>query len=289
MLHQTLVPLILFNLDIYMERFIGTEEGTTGGRRGLFLGLMSFAGAIAPLAAGFLVADDGSSFTLAYVASSIFLVLFLIVMIRSFRRFEDSSYSEIKIFEAIRSFWQIKDLRRVFFAHFTLQLFFAWMVIYVPIYLATVVGFTWPQIGIVLFAGLMAYVFFEYPIGLIADRYLGEKEMMLFGFLIMGMATASFAYLGTASLGVWIFAAFCSRFGASFVETTTESYFFKHTRSDDTHLIGFFRITRPLSYLVGALLGSFTLLYAPLGGVFILLALLMIVGFVNALLLKDTK
>jgi predicted MFS family arabinose efflux permease len=163
------------------------------------------------------------------------------------------------------------------------------MVIYTPLYLANEAGFDWDAIGLILFVGLMAYVFLEYPVGIIADRYLGEKEMMLGGFLLMAVSTASFTFLAGAPVLLWMLAMFLTRAGASLVEATTESYFFKHTDGTDANIIGFFRITRPLSYVFGALLGSFALLYFPLGALFLVLGLLMIVGFSFAFLLKDTR
>lgn len=288
-LHQTLVPLILFNLDVYMERFVGDQENETGSRHGLYLALMSFATAVGPLISGFLVAPDGSSFTLAYIASALLLLLFLLIVVRYFRTFSDAPYVGARAIDTLRSFMLSENLRNIFTAHFFLQLFFGWMVIYMPLYLAMVVGFSWQEIGVILFTAMMAYVILEYPIGIIADRYIGEKEMMVFGFILMGAATASFFYLTTASLGVWMLAAFISRVGASFVDTTTETYFFKHTNGSDVQNISIFRITRPLSYLVGALLGSFALLYTSLAGTFIVLSILLIPGLFAALQLEDTK
>src|SRR5690606_3456714 len=47
-LHQALVPLLLFNLDVFTEHIIGNNETVTGGTRGLVLTIMGIAGAIAP-------------------------------------------------------------------------------------------------------------------------------------------------------------------------------------------------------------------------------------------------
>jgi MFS family permease len=289
MLHQAIIPLILFNLDIYMEEMIGDEEGSTGGRRGLFLTIMSFAGALAPLAAGYLIGDGVPRFSYAYIGSALLMVPFIFIIIRYFKTFKDPLYNEIKVLHALRGFWIKKDIRNVFFSHFLLQLFFSWMVIYAPIYLAVHIGFNWQEIGLILFVGLMAYVFLEYPIGMIADRWIGEKEMMAFGFLILAVSISWFAFIESASILMWMFAMFMTRVGASFVETTTESYFFKHTKGSDSNVISFFRITRPLSYVIGALIGSLTLLYLDFNLLFIVLGMLMIPGFFFAMALKDTK
>jgi predicted MFS family arabinose efflux permease len=238
---------------------------------------------------GALVGEGEPQFAHAYIASALFLVPFLVVIMRYFRTFEDPEYSALDILHAIRNFWIHKNIRYVFLTHFLLQLFFAWMVIYTPLYLSEVIGFDWGIIGNILFAGLIAYVILEYPIGRIADEWLGEKEMMALGFCIIALSTSWFAFIGHASIGVWMLAMFATRVGASLVETTTESYFFKHTRGSDANVISFFRITRPLSIVVGALLGSLALLYFPMHQLFIVLGFLMLPGLFFTLKLKDTK
>ena len=288
MLHNAVMPFILFNLDIFMEEMIGDEEGTTGGRRGLYLGIMSLAGAIAPLASSFLIDGDTTRFEHAYIGSALLMIPFILVIMRFFRTFEDPAYDRVDIFSTIKSYWHRSDIRNVFFAHFSLQLFFAWMVVYSPLYLVTVVGFSWSEVGLVLFAGLMAYVFLEYPIGIIGDKYIGEKEMMALGFVILAVSVSWFAFIGH-DVGTWMLAMFMTRVGASFVETTTESYFFKHTKGSDTNIISFFRVTSPLSYVFGALLGSIMIFYLQFNLIFVVLGILMLPGLFFAMALKDTK
>lgn len=289
LIHQAIVPLILFNLDVFMEELIGDEENSTGGRRGLYLGIMSFAGAVAPLAGGFLVNNDSLGFAPAYIASALLVLPFIYVIARYFRTFQDGTYHHLAISRTLKSFWGKKDIRNVFFAHFLLHFFFAWMVIYTPLYLATEIGLAWSEIGIILFAGLMAYVFIEYPVGVIADTYFGEKEMMGLGLLIMAVSTSWLAFITTTAILIWIVAMFLTRVGASLLETTTESYFFKHTKGTDANVIGVFRITRPLAYVIGAPLGTLTLLLLPFNFIFFVLGIAMIPGFFFAMALKDTK
>ncbi len=287
--HQAIVPLILFNLDIYMEEMIGNDERSTGGKRGLLLTIMSFAGALAPLLSGYLIGSGTPEFSRAYFASAFFLIPFFIIIAYSFRSFKDPEYPGLAIVRGFSGFWSKKDVRNVFFAHFLLQLFFAWMVIYTPLYLSEKIGLNWQQIGQTLFAGLMAYVLLEYTIGVVADKWLGEKEMMAVGFLILIIATSWFTFIDSVVIGVWMFAMFMTRVGASFVETTTESYFFKHTGSKDTNIISFFRITRPLSIVLGSILGSITLHFLPFNLLFTVLGVLMVPGFFFTMAIKDTK
>jgi len=288
-IHSAAAPLILFSLDIFMEELIGNTEGSTGSKRGLFLTIMSLTGALAALLSGFLVGDSIPNFSAAYIMSAILLIPFLLIVMRYFKSFKDPEYSHLNVFSGMRCFFGLKDIRNVFFAHFLLQIFFTWMVIYTPLYLSKALGFNWEQIGQIMFGGLMAYVFFEYIIGVIADKWLGEKEMMALGFVIMAVATSWFTFLTEPIVIVWMLAMFMTRVGASFVETTTESYFFKHTDGHDSVLISFFRLTRPLSIAIGSLLGSLTLYLLEIQLIFVVLGFLMIPGLFFTMALKDTK
>lgn len=289
LIHLITVPLIIFNLDVFMEEHIGNNETSTGSKRGLLLTLISLIGAISPLAGGLLVSNETTAFTYPYLLSATALVPIIIILLFFFKDFSDPEYNEIDIFSAIRTFWKSTNIRHVFLAHFALQMFFMLMVVYTPLYLTRDIGLSWAEFGIIMFFAQLAYVLFEYPIGLIADRYIGEKEMMGFGFLIMIIATSWMAFVTTASVLVWSIIMFTTRVGASFVEVTTESYFFKQTKSSDAQIISFFRVTRPLAYVVGAMIGSLALLYVPFQLLFIVFALLLVPAMFNTMDIVDTK
>jgi predicted MFS family arabinose efflux permease len=289
LVHLITLPMIFFNVDVFMEEQIGNSEESTGSRRGLLLTLASFIGAIAPLVSGLLVNDVTGSFTYAYLLSAATVLPIIALLVFFFKDFSDPEYDEIDLFAAISSFWQRKNVRFVFLAHFILQMFFMFMVVYVPLYLTGTIGLSWAEFGLVMFFAQLAYVVLEYPIGVIADKYIGEKEMMGFGFLVIAISTSWIAFVTESSVLVWAVIMFTTRVGASFVEVTTESYFFKQTKSSDAQIISFFRITRPLSYVIGAVIASLTLLYLPFNLLFIVLAFLMIPAMFFTLGIEDSK
>jgi len=221
--HIITVPLIIFNLDVFMEERIGDDESATGSSRGLLLTLASLVGAASPLISGVLIGSTGTDFTNAYLASAFTLIPVLIVLLLYFRTFSDPEYGEIDVFSAIHTFWINVNIRSVFIAHFLLQMFFMMMVVYTPLYLTGTIGLTWAQFGIIMFFAQMSYVILEYPIGIVADRYIGEKEMMAAGFLIIVIATAWMSFVTVASVLVWSIIMFTTRVGAALVEVTTES------------------------------------------------------------------
>ncbi len=289
LVHVITVPLIVFNIDVFMEEQIGNNEGVTGSRRGLLLTLASMVGAFSPLASSFLVPEGTNDFSLVYLVSALTLVPIMTILIFFFKDFSDPRYDDINVFAAIRSFWVRLNIRNVFLTHFILQMFFMAMVVYAPLYLTDTIGLSWREFGIVMFFAQLAYVLFEYPIGIVADRYIGEKEMMAFGFLILAISTSWMAFVVSSSILVWSIIMFITRVGASFVEVTTESYFFKQTRSSDAQIISFFRITRPLAYILGAIIASLSLLYLPFNLLFVVFASMMIPALFLTLGIEDTK
>jgi MFS family permease len=140
-----------------------------------------------------------------------------------------------------------------------------------------------------MFFAQLAYVIFEYPIGIIADKFIGEQEMMALGLLILAIGTSWISFVSTPSVLLWSIIMFTCRVGASFVEVTTEVHFFKQTNSSDAQIISFFRVTRPLAYVAGAVLSSLTLLWLPFNLLFIVFAFMMIPAMFITLDIEDSK
>ena len=287
--HLVIVPLFIFNLDVFMEEHIGNDEGVTGTKRGLLLTLMSVIGAVSPFLSSELIAAGGGSFKYAYMASAAALVPIVGILLWYFKDFKDPPYTNLHAIEAIRGFWIKKDIRAVLIVHFVLQMFFMCMVVFSPLYLIGSIGLTWVDFGIIMFFAQMAYVICEYPIGVIADRYIGEKEMMALGLMILAIGTAWISFVTVPSVIVWSMIMFIVRVGASFVEVTTEVHFFKNTTSSDAQIISFFRVTRPLAYVAGALLASVSLLYLPFNLLFVVFAFIMIPAMFVTLDIVDSK
>ncbi len=282
-------PLIFLNLDIFSETIIGDDEESTGHKRGLVLALISGAAMLGPLAISPIAGADDANLNYVYFVSAAVLSVFVIVVISRFGQFADPQYHEVKVLDAIASFWANTNIRFALAAQFMLQVCFSWLVIYVPLYLATIIGLSWAEIGLAIAIGTLAYVLFEFPIGYIADRHIGEQEMMIAGFIIMALSVASMSLLGGGNIWFWMAVMFIIRVGASLVEVTTESYFFKHTKGNDTNFLSFFRLSRPLAIIFGGLLGSTSLLFLTFQSIFLVLGVILLSGVYFASQLVDTK
>jgi len=284
-LHQAVVPLILFSLDVFLEKY-SPDENTTGGSRGIFLTLGSFALVISPLIAS-LVLTNGDYWKV-YLLSALFLIP-LLRLSSVWKNESTDLITNTSILQTFRNLRRNKDLYLIWKSSFVLQVFYAFMVVYLPIYLHEYIGFDWTEIGGILTIMLLPFLLFEIPVGRLADKKFGEKEILSVGFIIGGVATIFLSTLQAPIFWVWALVLFTTRIGASFVEITTESYFFKHVKTSDADLISFFRVARPISFIVAPLITSILLPFLTYSSLFAILGIIMICGVVYSLRITDTR
>ncbi len=285
-LYQTLVPLLLLGLDMYAEASVTDERGT-GSMRGMLLTITNLALVLSPGIAGVLIGVTGGVHTVYLVAGAM-LVPLVCLLAYSFEELPHVRHVPLVFGRTLRRVWADRNVFYIMLAHLNMRVFFSFMVIYFPLYLHEHVGFSWPEIGALLSIALIPYLVMELPAGRIADGFLGEKELLIAGFLVTGIGTALFALPIGASFLVWVLILLLSRVGASLIEIMTESYFFKHVNGNDADLVTFFRMTQPISYLVGPTLAALSLALFPYHALWYLLAGLLFLGAYCARFLVDT-
>ena len=216
--------LIIYSTDIFVEHY--AKRKTVGHSRGLYLTLVNLAWVAAPLLAGYIASSLG--YAALYGISFAYLLFGGYIIGITCKEYKDAQYTRVPVIQSLLFVHKNKDIERIISANFILQFFYAWMVIYAPLYLYNIIGLSWSEIGIIFTIMLTPFVILEYPLGVIADKYLGEKEILMLGFGIAGTATIVFGTLGeSVPLAAWGFVLFLTRVGASMIESMTEIYFFK--------------------------------------------------------------
>lgn len=282
-LYASVSTMIYYALDIMVEEHSVNKK--TGEIRGIYLTLMNMAIALGPVLITILGTEE--KFKAFYLAAAVILLpLFLLTFFFLRPKFARKTYHGHTL--PLFLWWKKKGVRRVTIARLVLEFFYAFMAIYTPIYLHSNIGFSWTEIGVIFFIMLLPFIIFEWPAGELADRKWGEKEIMSIGFLITLASLLFLPHLGKALLP-WTVALFCTRIGASFVEITTESYFFKQVGSKDSGLISIFRISRAIGLILGAGVGAATLARYPFYMIFYVLAGAVLIGFFQSVRLVDTK
>jgi MFS family permease len=285
LLHQAGESMLTLSLDVHLEQEI-KDEHTTGRKRGTFLTISNLAWVISPLLVSFLVKDN--DFSNVYLLSSIILIPLLTLTLFYFKNGKETNKKHLSIVEIIKSFRKGGDTVRVIGAQFMLQFFFSWMTIYLPLLLSVEIGFEWQQIGLIFTIMLLPFLLFEIPAGALGDKKWGEKELLKAGFLIMSITTFLLTYIDTKIFFVWAILLFITRVGASIVEISSESYFFKHVKEDDTDLISIFRMSRPFSFVFAPLIALPVVYYTSYSTSFAYLAIFTLLGLVF-IPKKDTR
>jgi len=278
--------IIFINIDIFFESY-QKKESDTGVKRGVLMTIINSALVLSIFIVGFILKD--SEFWKVYLASALALALFLFVIFIKFRKFKDLAYENFNILNTLKRIYKNKNITNIFIAQLFLKFFFSWMVIYMPIYLHDYIGFDWPKISIIFTIMLLPFIIFEIPVGKIADIHFGEKELLSAGFIITAIFTIIISFISIKSFILWAIILFATRVGASLIEITTESYFFKHVKGDDADIISFFRINSPLAYIAGPIAAIISLQFLPFQYIFLVLGIIMFVGLKYSFALKDTR
>lgn len=288
-IEAALMSLLFFNLDIFLESYSKDEH--TGVVRGVFLTVGSISWLLPPMLAGAIIENYG--YSLAYFSGAIILVPALILLVVYMRNFKDLTYDDAPLVPSRNDVSQNTSVWYGLACTFFLQFFYAWMIIYAPIFLHDHMGFSWGDIGFMLTLALTPFVLLPSPLGWVADKLIGEKELIALGFLLMAVTSFLIPHLALASSAfmVWVVVLFVGRSGAATVEAMSEVYFFKQIDGHNAGLMGYFRRMRPMAFIAAPLLASilFQFDWFSFEMLFSVLGVIMLLALYFPLMLKDTR
>lgn len=285
-LSSTAASVIGYIIDIIVET--NSTHANTGRVRGIYMTAFNFGWVVAPILATSLVGDN-NEYKYVFLASCAMLMPLIYILRSNFRGFHDASYTELSIHDTILRILRNKNLVKIFAGNIILNTFYAWMIIYTPIYLHTNLGFGWDDIGVIFTIMLIPFVLLEVPLGKIADTKLGEKELLTVGFLITGIATVMLAYIPQQSVVWWAIMLFMTRVGAAMTELMMETYFFKKIATRDVSMLSLFRVTRQAAYIFAPLITGISLTIVEDRMLFVIIGIVTAIGALFSLGIKDTN
>jgi len=276
--------LVFFELDVLLEHF--SDESLTGRIRGALLTILSIAWTISPFLAGYILEQFG--FQSIYIIGLAATVVVLVIMIMNFKKRGVARAHVQTPKEAFRILTHNVDLFGVFTLSTLLSFFYAVMIIFSPLYLHNL-GFSWIEIGLLFTIMHAPFLILEYPLGRLADRKIGEKEIMIIGLVITALGCFAFLLTTKSDFITWSAILILSRIGASFLETGSETYFFKKVDHDDIEIISAYRNASPIAIILGSLTGfAVSLAGMNIHIVFVIMGILLLLGIFPALRIKDT-
>lgn len=272
------------SLDVILESF--SKDTMSGRIRGFHLTVLNAGFVFGPFVSTYIL--DKIGFQSVFIFSLIFNSLVFTLSLMSFNKINHKFEQKLKTSELLKKVIARKNVMRIYYISIVLEFFYSVMVIYTPIYLRDL-GFSWGNIGLIFTVMLIPFVLFSYPIGYLADKKTGEKELLIFSLFVMGISTATLYFIGSADILIWSIVLFATRIGASFIGVLQDSYFYKRIDGYDVDIIDFFRTSIPVGYITGAIFSSFIIFFLPIKAVFILAGLVILSALYPAFKLKDNQ
>jgi MFS family permease len=284
-----LAPFLAYQLDLLLEATVA-EEGITARVRTMFLTAWNVASIAAPLLFGALLATQENYDVVFLAAAATTLPLVVLLAARKLPQGRPPSLIQ-NVQKTAVCMATDSDFAATTFGHFLLYLFFIWAPFYTPFYLHQVIGIPWSELGWIFAIMLLPYVLIEYPAGILADKIIGDKEMMFMGFLIAGASLAAIGLFTPATpLAVIVAVLVMSRVGAALIESMTEGHFFRRVTEQDVNSISIFRGIWPLATLGGPIVASVILIFSTHSLFFIITgSFIAIAGMVSTVFVRDFR
>lgn len=271
-------------LDIILESC--STDKKSGRIRGLYLTIVNAGFIFGPFISSELIESTG--FKMIFAISLVFHIAEYFIARRSLNGANHEHQEKETIKQLLFRVIERINIVRVYYISFVLDFFYAIMVVFSPLYLLSI-GMEWSQIGIIFTIMLIPFVIIQYPVGVLADKSYGEKNFLIASLFIMGVSVFSIYFIRSDSVLIWAAVMFATRVGASVLEIMRDSYFYKRIDSDDIDLIDFFRTSRPVAYLLATLMSTLLLFCFPMESVFLLLAVVVLIGLYPAFKLENNS
>lgn len=271
-------------MDVLVEDF--STDQVSGRVRGLYLTVMNGGLLLAPILSTKTLALAGYPGIFTVLGFGYMLVLLTVLL--GLRRHTTARLPKISFLATLKKVVAKKNLLLIYIVSWTLEFFYAVMIIYTPILLLDQ-GFSWERIGFIFTVMLIPFVLVQYPLGILADKKWGEKELLFVALVILGVSTAAVGVTRSTDIVFWAALLFFTRLGAAGIEVLRDSYFYKQIGPTDTDIVAFFRTARPTADIMAAGVSLLFLSLFSVHSLFYLVGALAFGACFAVFLLEDSK
>ena len=269
-------------LDSILESF--SIDNMSGRIRGMYLAVSNLGYVIGPILSTQILGKSGFAnvFVMLVIVNSVIFIISLITL-RNIKH-DPSRISDVK--SLLLKVFKNKNISSIYWIAIIFDFFYALMIVYTPLYLLGQ-GLSWEKIGIIFTFMQLPFILLQYPTGFLADKKLGEKELMIISLMIIGFSTSWIYFVHSSSLLIWSIIMVSTRIGAAILETLRDSYFYKQIDGHDIDMIDFFRTSGSMGFMLATPVAFIILLFFPMGYIFLFAGLIMFLGIIPAIMLKD--
>lgn len=274
------------SLDAILESF--SKDTSSGKTRGMHLAALETGFIAGPVISTQILKNydfSGVFFVSLFIHVIIFIISLFII-----RGTKHKFKEKISVLQLLKKSYGRRNILKIYCLSFVLEFFYAVMVIYTPIYLLGL-GFSWEEIGIAFTIMLVPFVVLPYPLGVLADKITGEKELLIFSLFVMGISTIMVYFIQSDSVLMWAMILLLTRIGAATISALRDSYFYKRVDGTDVDLIDFFRTAQPVAFISASAVAFvlLTILGLPMETMFLAVVVVCVLGLVPAFKLVDNK
>jgi len=269
--------LISFNFDIFFEH--NTKKDNSGKARGIVVALQHIGRMFGPIIAAVLTVRIG--IRAPYDFSLILILITGILLYFATKNFKDKVYVPSSFIKSLRIISQRPDIYKPLSSILLLQIFYALMVTFVPVYLSDVQNIKPESLGVIFTVMLTPFVVLGYPMGKNIDSGASGKRAARYGLFIMAITTIAFPFINTTSLVIWGLVLLMSRVGAVMLETAGEGIFFKSINEEETELLGIMRDMQPVGYFIASFISVIILFFGKIEFIFYVVGLILIIGIIG--------
>src|SRR3989344_5316158 len=278
------INLTWVSLDILLEGY--SQDSVSGRVRGLYLTIMNLGLILAPFLSIKVLEKDTYAGIFFWLLVGYALVFTIAVL--SFRNDNRVLLERIRLRTTFRKMLREKNLFHIYVVSFGMDFFYALFLVYMPLYLLGL-GDSWNDLGIMFTLMLLPFILLQYPLGELADRAYGEKELIALSLLITAGSCLALGFSSGQSFLFVTLMLITTRVGIAGIEVLRDSYFYKQIDQSDADVIAFFRTTRSVANMVGAFISIALFLVFPLKSFLFLTAFVLLMSFISALKLEDTQ
>lgn len=270
-------------MDSILESF--SIDRMSGRIRGLYLFMSNIGYMIGVFSVTQIL--DKYSFSGVFLFTMIVSAMLFTLTLIKLKNIKENLREVLSPQKLVKKVFHNKDVFNIYLVSISLEIFYAVVVVYVPLYLIYEIGFNWSQVGVMFVFSQIPYLLLQYPAGYLADKKFGEKELLIFAILLTSLSTFCIYFISSASVFAWTIIMILIRVGPSIFEIMKDSYFYKKVDGRDLDMIDFFRTSGPIGVVFGTLVSLITLSFFEIKTIFILSGFLIIMGIFPAMKLAD--
>lgn len=282
--HQVAVATMYILFNVFVEELSKKEQ--LGRIHGVYLTLLNTGVVVSPFIASYLYTEFGFPgiwFSAALLAIPALLSIFL-----GLHDLEEPHYKAVDVRDAVYTIKNNTNLRNIWLIQLLLEIFYAVMIIYTPVYLQNFGISLSSYLGVIMPIILLPFIFFPYTLGKIADMKTGEKEFLYLGFLLTALSLGTLTYTHSTNIFIWTAILGVGRIGASIIEAMASSYFLKKIDPDDSNLVAVFTNTRPIALIIAPITSAILVSLISTQYIFLILGGVLLCGVLLTYPLEDT-